>query len=153
MELTLKRIAKKPMYTVGRMYVNGVYFCDTLEDTDRGLRIDMPLEELRRLKHSGVTAIPTGCYYVTLHIASPKFKGRPAYVDIGGRLPRLAGVPGFDGVLIHIGNRPEDTEGCILVGKNKSVGAVLDSSATFFSLYDKLTLADKRGEIIRITVC
>lgn len=38
MKLELKRIAKKEAYTIGRLYVDGNYFCDTIEDTDRGLK-------------------------------------------------------------------------------------------------------------------
>jgi hypothetical protein len=152
MKLLLKRIAHKPGYTIGKLYIDGAYFCDTLEDTDRGLKQSMPLAEIKQLKQAGITAIPAGKYYVLMHIASPKYATRPANQSIGGLLPRLANVPGYDGVLIHIGNYPKDTEGCILVGKNKAVGAVLESTETFFQLYPLLKAAADKVEEITITI-
>ena len=135
MELRLKRIAKRDTYTIGQLYVNGSYFCDTLEDTDRGLRQDMAVPVLRAKKRKGITAIPTGRYMVTLKVKSPKYSLRKQYDFCGGYVPRLVNVPAYEGVLIHIGNYPKDTEGCILVGKNTKVGAVLESAATFRKLY------------------
>ena len=141
MELLLKRIAKKDGYTIGRLYANGVRFCDTLEDKDRGLTQNMPLDEIKRRKIAGYTAIPTGRYKVALDIVSPRFSKSDYYVKIcGGRLPRLIGVPGFDGVLIHVGNTAADSSGCILVGKNREVGKVLDSRKTFEDLMSLLRL-------------
>ncbi|MDR3351298.1 MAG: DUF5675 family protein [Prevotellaceae bacterium] len=152
MKLHLTRIARKPGYTIGNLSIDGACFCDTLEDTDRGLKQAMPLEEIKRLKQPGVTAIPAGTYYILMHIASPKYSTRPAYRSIGGKLPRLANVPGYDGVLIHIGNYPKDTEGCILVGKNKAPGAVLESTETFNKLYALLKAAADKAEEITLTI-
>ena len=146
MELELRRIARRDTYTIGRLYVDGVRFCDTLEDTDRGLRQDMPASVLQAKKRKGVTAIPTGRYRVTLGVKSSRFSQKKAYKFCNGYLPRLINVPAYDGVLIHIGNFPKDTEGCILVGKNTQVGAVMDSTATFHRLYDVLKNA-KVGDI------
>lgn len=145
MELVLKRIAKRDGYTIGHLYIDGVYFCDTLEDTDRGLSQDMPLSVIKARKRKGVTAIPTGRYRVTLGVKSPRFSQRAAYIFCGGYLPRLINVLGYDGVLIHIGNTAADTDGCILVGKNTAVGKVLESTATFKALYAKLKAA--KGDI------
>ena len=133
--MELKRIARRETYTIGRLYIDGVWFCDTLEDTDRGLRQDMPLPVLRAKKRKGVTAIPTGRYRVTLGVKSPKYSTRKQYEFCQGYVPRLINVPCYDGILIHIGNYPKDTEGCILVGKNTKVGAVLESAKTFRELY------------------
>ena len=141
MELTLSRIARRDTYTIGRLFVDGVRFCDTLEDTDRGLDQSMSLPVLRAKKRRGITAIPTGRYKVTLGVKSPKFSQKKAYDFCGGYLPRLINVPAYDGVLIHIGNYPKDTEGCILVGKNSKVGAVLESTTTFKALYERLKAA------------
>ena len=135
MELELKRIARRETYTIGRLYIDGILFCDTLEDTDRGLRQDMSLPVLRAKKRKGVTAIPTGRYRVTLGVKSPKYSTRKQYKFCKGYVPRLINVPCYDGILIHIGNYPKDTEGCILVGKNTKVGAVLESAKTFRELY------------------
>jgi len=138
MELNIKRIARRETYTVGRLYIDGKYFCDTLEDKDRGLRQDMPVAVIRATKRKGITAIPTGRYRITLAVQSPKFSKRAIYQFCNGYLPRLINVPGYDGVLIHIGNTARDTEGCLLVGRNTQVGKVLDSRKTFIELYDRL---------------
>ena len=150
MNLLLKRIARKPGYTIGRLYAGGRYVCDTLEDTDRGLKKTDGAAAIRKRKIHGATAIPAGTYNVTLQVKSPRFGARAQYAFCGGRLPRLTDVPGFEGVLIHIGNTPKDTEGCILVGQNKVAGQVVNSTATFRKLYELLE-TDKTGKI-EITV-
>ena len=142
MKLELKRIYKGDDYTIGKLYINGSYFCDTLEDKDRNLSQDMSLEEIKEKKIYGKTAIPTGTYKVSLNLISPKFsdfKKYPAYKFCDGYLPRLVNIPGFDGVLIHIGNEDEDTDGCILVGTNSIKGKVTNSTSTFRKLYDIIT--------------
>lgn len=149
MELTLKRIARREKYTIGRLYIDGKYFCDTIEDKDRGLSQALPVTVNKNLKRRGVTAIPVGRYRVTLDVVSPKFSKKTAYQFCGGKLPRIINVPAFDGVLIHIGNTANDTEGCILVGKNTEVGKVLQSTVTFRALYEELKQAK---DTIYITV-
>ena len=135
MKLLLHRIARRDNYTIGRLYVDGKYFCDTLEDTDRGLSQALPVTVNHAKKRAGVTAIPVGTYRVTLGVKSPKFSKCAQYKFCDGKLPRLVNVPAYNGVLIHIGNTPKDTEGCILVGRNTQVGKVLESTATFRKLY------------------
>ena len=80
MRLTLKRIYKGKDYTIGRMFVedNGqmVYFCDSLEPPDRGLKKTMSEAAIRKVKLAGKTAIPRGTYAITLKIQSPKFRTR-----------------------------------------------------------------------------
>lgn len=153
MELKLKRIAKRNGYTIGHLYVNGIYFSDTLEDVDRGLDSSMPLDELKRKKLPHITAIPTGRYQVTMNVISPRFSRYTFYKQYGeGRVPRLLNVPAYSGVLIHCGNTAKDTDGCILVGKNSKVGMVLDSKITYSKLYPLLEAAYKRNERIFITV-
>lgn len=147
MEIRVKRFYKGADYTVGRLFVDGVYFCDTLEDTDRGLRSDMPAEEIAKIKIPGKTAVPAGKYDVTLDVVSPRFATRSAYKFCGGRLPRLIDVPGFSGILIHAGNTAKDTEGCILVGMNSRKGMVVNSVSVFRNLYNRL--ADgKKGRLV-----
>lgn len=110
-QLKLKRIAYKDTYTVGKLYIDDIYFCDTIEDKVR---------ELNSIKDkiAGETAIPKGAYQVILNV-SPKFKRL---------LPRLLSVPFFEGILIHRGNSAKDSAGCILVGENKEVGKVINST-------------------------
>lgn len=145
MELLLQRIARRDTYTIGRLYIDGQYFCDTIEDTDRGLRQDLPLSVNQAKKRRGVTAIPVGRYRVTLGVLSKRFSKKKQYDFTRGYLPRLVNVPAFDGILIHIGNTAADSEGCILVGRNTKVGMVLESTKTFKALYEVLKSAT--GEI------
>ena len=152
MKLLLKRIARKSTYTIGKLYINDEYFCDTIEDKDRGLDQEMSLIEIKRLKIKNETAIPTGTYEITLDVVSPKFSKKDVYKYINGKLPRLLNVKGYEGVLIHIGNTAKDSAGCILVGRNTQVGKVLQSTSTFKLLYSKLLEAKKRNEKITITV-
>lgn len=152
MTLTLVRKYRKPGYTVGKLFINGQYFCDTLEDTDRGLTQSMPKEEIIAKKVKTKTAIPQGTYQVYMKQRSPKFATTPAYAFCRGYLPRLLKVPGYEGILIHIGNKATQTAGCILVGKNKAVGKVLESTETFRSLYSILKEADQKGEKIYIEI-
>lgn len=138
MELRLERIARREGYTIGRLSIDGEYFCDTLEDADRGLDQSWGEAGISEVKIAGRTAIPTGAYTVTLAVVSPRFGQRAAYAFCGGRLPRLLDVPGFDGVLIHGGNTAADTAGCILVGRNTAVGRLTNSLDTLRTLYSRL---------------
>ena len=153
MELKLNRIARKNGYTIGRLSINGKYFCDTLEDSDRGLSSSMSLDVLKKKKLPHITAIPTGRYQITMDVISPRFSKSKFYQQFGeGRVPRLLNVPAYQGVLIHCGNTAKDTDGCILVGKNTKVGMVLDSRQTYANLYPLLEAAAKRKESIFITI-
>lgn len=134
MKLTLKRIAKKPTYTIGKLYIDGKYFCDTCEDCDRGLVKNMPIETIKQKKVYGETAIPAGVYELNLNTVSPKFHTRSWAKQFNGVVPRLVNVPGFSGVLIHPGNTAKDSLGCILVGENKVVGQVINSQCTWHNL-------------------
>lgn len=152
MEILVKRIAKKPSYTIGKLYVNGKLFCNTLEDTDRGLDQSMSPDEIARKKIKDKTAIPTGTYRITLDVVSPRFSKKLGYRWCGGKLPRLLNTVGFSGVLIHSGNTAEHTSGCILVGDNRVKGKVLDSMDTLKKLYKVMQDAKKKGEDIYITI-
>lgn len=152
MELKIDRRYKGTEYTVGSLYVDGSYFCDTLEDIDRGIDNSMDPNDILEKKIYGETAIPTGTYTVDMNTVSPKFKDRSWAKPYDGKIPRLLEVPGFDGILIHPGNTASDTLGCILVGKNTVVGKVTNSTATFHSLMEKLLNAEAKGEDILITI-
>ena len=126
--MTLKRIANRKDYCIGKLYINGKYFCDTLEDVDRGLDDSMTEEEIKQLKVKGQTAIPCGIYTVLLTY-SPKYKKV---------MPLINNVKGYSGIRIHTGNSSKDTEGCLLVGKNTVVGRLTDSRNTFNALFKRL---------------
>ncbi len=146
MELQLKRIARRDTYTIGRLYVDGKYFCDTCEDADR-LYFDKP-----KVMHE--TAIPCGRYEITQDIKSPRFGEKSPYKEVcKGYVPRLLNVPKFEGVLLHVGNSAKDSSGCILVGLNRQVGKVLESRKTWTEFMQKYMLpAKKRKEQIFITI-
>ena len=151
MELILERIAKRKSYTIGRLsileevideYSTGTaerYFCDTLEPTWRDYKNGA-------YKVKGRSAIPEGRYAVVISW-SPKFEAW---------LPILLGGPEFNkqwqGIRIHAGNCSEDTEGCILVGKNREVGKVLDSRIWLHRLKQKIVEAKDRGEAVWLTI-
>ena len=153
MRLTLRRIAKKETYTIGHLYVDGIYVCDTVEDKDRGLKSHHPLEQISKVKVYGETAIPMGTYTIDMDKVSPKFSSRSWAKPYGGKIPRLRSVPGFESILIHPGNTAASSLGCILVGINDKVGRVSDSQKTFKRLMDDyLVPAHERGETITITI-
>ena len=136
MEILVERKWKKPNYTIGVMSIDGKRFCETLEDADRNLNSSMTVEQIKAIKKSNETAIPTGTYKITLDTFSPRFGNKSFYKKVcEGKLPRILNIKGFDGVLIHCGNTNLDTSGCILVGRNLEVGKVLKSQETFEKLY------------------
>ena len=135
MELKITRNYQKELYTIGRLYVNGALFSNTLED---------PVRDYSNpdYKDYGKTAIPYGRYRITLAY-SPKFSKR-----YGGRkVPLLNNVPDFTGILIHSGNTAEDTDGCILVGQNTQRGRVTNSLITLYRLLDILDRVPEDEEI------
>ena len=142
------------LYSIGHLYdADGHYICDTIEDTDRGLTQDMPLDDIRRIKVKSKTAIPRGTYRVTLDVVSPKFSLKPYYKKFcGGKVPRLLDVPGFDGILIHKGVTEKSSAGCIIVGYNTIKGMVTRSQACFERLYRLLDSYRKQGEKIYINI-
>ena len=153
MKLELERKWPKATYTIGRLYVDGVLFCNTLEDRDRGLKQSDNLDYIKTRKVYGETAIPKGTYMVSMNVTSPKYAAVTWYHQLClGKMPRLRDVPGFDGILIHPGNTALDTLGCILVGKNTKVGQLTESKATFKALYKEMKKASDRGEVIEITI-
>ena len=147
MELVLTRIAKRKAYTIGRLAIKREeneefrtyevedYFCDTLEPTWRDYKNGGH-------KIKGRSAIPEGRYAVVISY-SPKLEQW---------LPILLGVPMFSGIRIHAGNTSNDTEGCILVGKNKIVSQLVDSRIWLHRLKKKIVEAKDRGEAVWITV-
>lgn len=141
MKLVLKRINNQDNYCEGKLYIDGIYQCDVIEDTDRGLTNEMSVTEIQSKKVYGETAIPKGTYQITLDVVSPKFKNRSWATFCEGKLPRLLDVPGFEGVLIHVGNKAADSLGCLLVGQKSSDGIVSNSTQTFKDLYYKLKQA------------
>ena len=153
MELLVDRKWKKQSYTISNLYINGEWFCNCLEDADRGLDNSMSEDMIRTLKKPSITAIPRGTYEITLDVVSPKYSKVQFYKDVcNGKVPRLKNVKGFDGILIHAGNTDKDSSGCLLVGQNKVKGQVVNSKETFKQLYKLLQDGKSRGEKIVIKI-
>ena len=164
MKLFLKRIAKRKAYTIGRLYIcdeskspltggdieGAEYLCDTLEPTVLELKTtvseDAVLRSPAKLASLKPIAIPEGRYSVVI-TWSPKFKEW---------LPLLLGGPLFNslwqGIRIHAGNKPKDTQGCILVGRNQIVGQVLESRKWLYELKEKIVAAKEKGEAVWLTI-
>lgn len=137
MKLLLERDQRGQLRTFGKLYVDGVFACETLEDRDRmletaGCKAKVPAQ----------TAIPRGVYPVVVNM-SPRFKKR---------LPLLVDVPCFTGVRIHSGNTEADTEGCILVGTARGSDRVLNSRKAFSALMERIEAAYAREEEITMEV-
>lgn len=153
MKLLVERAWPKETYTIGRLFIDGMRFYETLEDRDRNLFQDDPISVIRRTKIFGETAIPKGTYEVRMDIVSPKYSAVTWYKNLcGGRMPRLMNVPGFEGILIHPLNNPTETCGCIGVGRNTKKGQLTVSRETFKELYKKMDAAYLRGEKITIEI-
>lgn len=123
--LTLTRTNLTPLSTIGELDINGEFFCYTLEDPVRPVKI------------FGETAIPAGTYKGIINMSN-RFKKR---------MPLLLDVPGFEGIRIHTGNFPKDTLGCILVGQEKRPNMIYKSRPAFEDLMLKL-----HGENFEITI-
>lgn len=136
MKLTLKRIALRKTYTIGKLYIDDDYFCDTLEDTVIDLNKDGKFNNGEK-KIKGKTAIPYGTYEIKWTY-SPRFK---KYT------PQLMNVPSFEGIRIHAGNTSADTEGCLILGENKQVGKVINSRATINKFYPIIKKACSKGKV------
>jgi hypothetical protein len=142
MNIVVDRKYKLKEYTIGRLYVDGEYVCDTLEDTDRGLNQNDSLQSITKKKVYGSTAIPIGTYSVKITY-STKFKCN---------LPLILNVPGYDGIRIHSGNTAKDTLGCILCGMNKVKGQVIESKKWTNTVISYIIRAEHNGEKVSITI-
>jgi hypothetical protein len=116
MKLHLKRTFLGDKYTIGRLTIDDVYFCDTLEDVERDIKI--PKE----------TCIPRGPYKVVMDFST-------RFQEV---MPHILDVPNFEGIRIHAGNTAADTEGCILLGTNSMPGMVTNSRVIFGLFYDRI---------------
>ena len=149
MKVLIKRIFNNQKYCISHVYVDGVYVCDAIEDTDRGWHNGMSDAYIRNNKVYAKSAIPVGTYDITLNIVSPKFNQKEYYNKFcNGKLPRVLNVPGFDGILWHRGRTEKDSAGCLILGYNTIKGQVTNSQQAFEKLYKILQEANKNGEKI-----
>lgn len=135
MKLRVERGAPGASSTIGKLYVDGVFFAYTLEDVDRQL-------ESGGKKIQGETAIPRGSYKVIIDFSNRFQK----------QMMHILNVPGFEGIRIHAGNTDKDTEGCILLGKVRSDNAVFNSREAVNALFDKVRAALSAGQEVNLEV-
>jgi hypothetical protein len=133
MKIQVTRFIFGDKATIGRLSVDGKFFCYTLED-----KVRPPTEP----KVFGETAIPYGTYPLTITY-SPHF---------GRNLPLLGDVPNFSGVRIHPGNTPADTEGCILVGLEHTDNAIQESRDAFAALYELIEDTNRARDVISVEI-
>jgi hypothetical protein len=129
LELIRKEFTDKS--TIGELYINGKFFCFTLEDKDRGLQSTDPLILINTKKIWGETAIPYGTYEVKLTMSN-RFKRV---------LPILLNVKGYTGVRMHRGNTVEHSHGCPLVGYKKAYNTIFESTKAENDLMKELSKA------------
>lgn len=136
MKLKLIRDTFTEKSTIGSLYVNDTFECFIIEDT------------VRTEKIAGITAIPYGTYKIVVTKSNrfSQMAGHDVY------LPLLLNVPNYEGVRIHTGNKPEDTEGCLLPGTAKSKDFLSNSRTAFIKLNDKINQAIKAGQIVTIEI-
>lgn len=156
MEILVYRKWPKVGYCVGRIFIDGQLYGNTLEDEDRGLSDAMEESTIRNRKIYGKTAIPRGRYRIDMDTVSPKFSKKKFYMDVcQGKLPRIKNVKGFEGILLHVADGPKGAElleGCIGVGWNRVKGQLCDGRDVFTKIYGLMKEAHDRGETIYITV-
>lgn len=140
MKLKVIREIKTDISTIGSLYLNGEFFCYTLEDKDRGLKQSDSLLFINAKKIFGLTAIPSGTYKLIVN-QSPKFKRM---------LPRILDIKGFDGVLMHRGNTSDHSLGCILVGYKKGENSIFESTKAETDLINRLLLHNSEDHTIEI---
>ena len=148
MRIRIGREWCKTGYTISRVYINGARFgdgkkwCNILEDEDRGLQSSMDVSAILKHKIAHHTAIPRGIYEVVITY-SPRFKRT---------MPLVKNVKGFDGIRIHAGNTPADTDGCLIPGVNDIVGRVSNSRYWTNLLEAKIRESLNRGEKVWLEV-
>jgi len=140
MKLKVIREVKNDVCTIGSLFLNGEFFCYTLEDKDRGLKQSDSLLFIQTKKIFGLTAIPSGLYKLQVN-QSPKFKRM---------LPRILDIKGFDGVLMHRGNTADHSLGCILIGYKKGKNSIFESTKAETDLVNRLLLHNQEFHTIEI---
>jgi hypothetical protein len=130
-EILFDRDVRSMNSTLSKVYVDAVFECFALEDVDRGLKSEMPLDEIAFRKLRGATCIPEGKYKCIVTFSN-RFQRD---------LPLLVNVPGFEGIRIHPGNTAENTDGCLLPGEARTKDFVSNSVMTFNRLFEKIKTA------------
>lgn len=137
MEIKVIRKTFTKESTIGEMFINGTFFCYTLEDYDRDSNKDGDLNDTGETKVYGLTAIPRGIYKLVLSFSNRFQK----------YLPEIQNVKGFEGIRIHAGNKAADSHGCILLGTTKGTDFVGASVAAMTKFMAELKRVEKTEKI------
>jgi hypothetical protein len=132
MKLVITRKIFDDLCSLGELTVDGEFECYTLEPVTRPEGAE---------KIPGKTAIPYGTYKVIITYSN----------HMGIDLPLLVDVPNFEGVRIHPGNFPANTEGCTLVGENQGHDEIQASRTAFDGLFGKIRQAIAQGDTVMAT--
>ena len=136
MIITVKRESESTEWTQGKLYIDDVYECYTLED------------QYQAKKVMGETRIPAGAYKVKLReFGGHHDKYKVKFPDFHKGMLQIMDVPGFHDILIHIGNTDADTKGCILVGKGYLNGKITESTKAYIDFYKKVVKAASEGKL------
>ena len=131
MKLKLIRDTFTDKTSIGKLFINDTYECNTLEDIVRYTP-----------KVYGKTAIPEGTYQVIIDFSNKYQRD----------MPHVLNVPGFEGIRIHPGNKAEDTEGCILLGLSRKPDWIGQSRTAFEAFFDKLDETISRKEKVTLEI-
>lgn len=127
MILTLQRETESDEWTQGKLFIDGEFECFTLEDQSQD----------KKVMHE--TRIPAGTFKVLLRtVGSHHSRYSKKFPVMHKGMLHLQQVPGFQYILIHIGNTDDDSSGCILVGKFFKSGKLISSTLAYLSLYKKV---------------
>lgn len=138
MNLLVQRYKSTPNATLGKLFIDGVFECYTLED------------EFRAVKVRGETRIPAGRYKLALRTEGETHsKYSQRFPDIHKGMLHVTNVPGFQWILIHIGNTEKDTDGCLLVGegRNEEQMTLERSTVAYRKMYPKVASAITMGDV------
>lgn len=128
MRISLYRDTLTPQATTGKLYLEGNFSCFVLE---------LPLRDGKP-----GSAIPAGVYPIEL-APSPKFLANPDpwVQNYANRMPHVMDIPGRSLIMLHWGNEPTDTDGCLLVGKSRLINYISESRLAFQQLYPLIEVA------------
>ena len=130
MEIVVQRDLESNEWTRGKLSIDGVFECFTLED------------QFQKVKVKKETRIPAGRYKILLRLVGTHHtKYLSKFPNFHKGMLHLQDVPGFQFILIHIGNRDADSEGCLLVGSSFVNGVLVGSTIAYEKFYKKVVKA------------
>lgn len=142
MKLKLQRFHSSDDFTIGKLFINDLFECYTVEDEKRD----------QKVMHE--TRIPAGAYEIKLRTFGGHHEKYLKKFDFHKGMLWLQDVPKFKDILIHIGNTDDDSSGCIIVGKTADLvkGYVGQSTVAYKEMYNKVMTSFERNERVFIEI-